>query len=122
MKYLAAILTKITEIAKDVKVWLRVLVFVVVFFAGAILFSKTKVKPSDCKSCEADRSQLINALIDIRRELEPPTTTARASVAASLFIDTTRPRQPQQVQQRQVQKVVQKIDSILLKYKQKPKT
>lgn len=122
MKYLAAILTKITEIAKDVKIWLRVLVFVMVFFAGAILFSKTRVKAADCTGCEADRSQLINALIDIRRELEPPTTTARASVAASLFIDTTRPRQPQQVQQRQVQKVVQKIDSILLKYKQKPKT
>jgi hypothetical protein len=55
MKQIATILGKLLEIAKDAKAWARVLVFVIIgtvcLVAGAVAFSKTKVKKEDCGFC-----------------------------------------------------------------------
>lgn len=126
MKNITAILNKILEIAKDAKVWLRVLVFIIALFTGAIMFSKTKTKKEDCTYYIEQNKQLVGALIDIKKELQPAEeqpisfmgVDASPFVFAS-FIDTTptQRKQIQQKQQQQVQKVVGKIDSILFKIK-----
>ena len=109
--------------AQNKIIWLRFVILVGVFFTGAILFSRTKTDSKGSETCEKQRGELIQALIDIRRELEPAKPVVSLSARPDAFIyaifDTVPKRQQQQVQQQQVQKVVQKIDSLLLKYKQK---
>ena len=111
MKQVVAILNKILEIAKDVKVWFRVLIFVIALFAGAILFSRTKVKTD--LSCEKQRGELIQALIDIRTELQP--ATSAVYYEGPVFASDTVPKVKSQ--QQQIQKVLSKLDSLILKYR-----
>lgn len=73
-----------------------------------------------CDECEKQRTELIQALIDIKKELSPVAETSlkmpvSASVSFALF-DTLKPVKKTQ-QQQQVQKVLNKIDSVLLKYR-----
>lgn len=119
------ILLILLKAAQNKIIWLRFVVLVSVFFIGAILFSRTKTDSKGSETCEKQRGELIQALIDIRRELEPAkavSLSARPDAFIYAIFDTVPKRQQQQVQQRQVQKVVSKIDSLLLKYKQKSKS
>lgn len=115
--------------AKDWKVWVRITIFVIVFFAGAILYSKTKVKKDDCDSCNAQlkevneqNRQMIGAFIEIQKELSVVKPTAyywqpETGFEFSGFRDTLPPTQRQK-EKAAVQKVMSKIDSILWKWKQ----
>lgn len=123
MKYFANILYALRSIASNLKIWIRVFVLVAACFIGAIMFSKTRVKIDP--ECEKQREQLINALIEIKKDLQnmggnqaAVKTSAATMVRYGLFADTTRPVkriiQQDQMQQRQIKKVLYKIDSILI--------
>jgi hypothetical protein len=117
VKYLSNIFNAIIRAAQNKWVWLRVLILVITGFAGAILFSRTKVDTKAAESCESERGQLIQALIEIRTELDPVQPTSyidRPDAFIFAIYDTTR---PEQMQQRKVNRVLSKIDSILLKYR-----
>lgn len=111
MKYLTAIFNAVNQNWTS-RIFSLVLIVSVSYSILRITEAKTDVQ--GCVSCHSERNELIKALIDIRRELEP---TANLNVRASLItfasFDTVRP----QVQQQQVQRVKKKIDSLLLKYK-----
>lgn len=113
MDKLNAILQTLKSMATDIKVWLRIVVLAIVFFGGAILYSKTKVKADP--DCARQRADLINALIEIKRDLETPATSQvpiTASFRSVSFIEyDTIPKSPQVI------KVLSKIDSILYKIK-----
>jgi len=121
MKHITLILGKILEIAKDVKIWFRVLVLVVTGFIGAILFSKTKVKKEDCSYYIKQNEQLVQGLLDIKKDLSVTTTASYMTFAS---YDTVKPKVKKQPQQ--VQKVLSKIDSLVNQYRisqqQKQKT
>jgi len=118
MKQIAAILNKLLIIAKDAKVWLRVLVLVVTLFAGAIIFSRTKVKKEDCTYYIEQNKQLVNALIDIKRDLSVAVSTSFTGEETGLIFAQNVPKQKSQYQQnQQIKKVMSKIDSVLLKYR-----
>lgn len=100
----------ITKSAKDWKVWLRVVILVIVFFAGSILLAKTKTKTD--VTYEAERTRLINFVTEMRNDFAEPTSYVPASMVsfASYTQDT--------VPQTKVQKWQLKIDSLLKKHKQ----
>lgn len=116
MKKVSIVLDQLLLIAKDAKIWFRVLVLVVAGFAGAILFSRTKVRVEDCTTCNVERRELLNALLEIKKELSVVSYVPMPNdlIFASV-IDTLPKRQQQQMQQQQIRKVMSKIDSILLK-------
>lgn len=118
MKNVGLILDKILAIAKDVKIWMRVLVLVITGFAGAILFSRTKIK--DCTVCEGQKAELVNALIQLKTMADVPVTPSTLVVTSSsfytptMFIDSglmsdTTPRQ---------RRIMRYIDSVLYKVRQ----
>ena len=117
MKYAIEILKQILAIAKDFKIWLRVLVLAIACFAGAILFSKTKVKQTDCSYYIQQNEKLIGALIEIRQSLSSVDHVSYVTFAS--YDTTVKPKT-------KIQKVISKIDSIILKYRisqqQKQKT
>lgn len=90
-----------------------ILIVALTYSATKIFAAKTNVKT--CDSCEKQRNELIQALIDIRTELEPKTVSYSSRPDAFIFAmyDTTKPQQ----QEQKVQKVLSKIDSLLMKYK-----
>ena len=121
MKKIADILAQLLLIAKDAKAWMRVLIFVVVgtgcVVVGAIAFSKTRTRVQDCTYYIEQNKQLVGALIEIRTDLQPKATSfigGGASIIFALYRDTI----PKPKMSAQVNKVLNKIDSILLKIKQ----
>jgi hypothetical protein len=119
MKIALAILNAIVNAARNKWVWFRVLVLVIVGFAGAILFSTTKeVKIKDCQ-------EYIQALIEIKEVFSTPTSFIEsgtpANFASLMWHDTV----PKKRVPPEVQKILNKIDSLLkadslLKLKQEP--
>tara|TARA_R110000868_G_scaffold395373_1_gene667022 strand:- start:338 stop:703 length:366 start_codon:yes stop_codon:yes gene_type:complete len=112
VKHIALILGKILLIAKDIKVWFRVLVLVIAGFAGAILFSRTKVKKEDCSYYIQMNERLVQGLLDIKKELSVTTTASYITFAS---YDTVKPKIKKQPQQ--VQKVLSKIDSLINQFR-----
>ena len=120
MKKIADILAQLLLIAKDAKAWMRVLIFVVVatgcVVIGAIAFSKTRTKVQDCTYYIEQNKQLVGALIDIRTDLQPKATSFVEGSAVVVFA-SLRDTLPKPRMSAQVNKVLNKIDSILLKIK-----
>jgi len=119
MNKLAILLDKLLLVARDVKIWLRILILVITLFAGAILFSRSK--KSDCTVCEGERAQLLSALLDVRKGLSEMAAQPTSYIAgetdfvfAAFTTDTTKkPLNKNQMQQR-IQGMMNKIDSVLL--------
>ena len=118
MKYAVGILNWI----KSNKILAFLLIGAVTYSLVRIFEAKSVGKP--CVECEKQRGELIQALIDIRTELSPVNVTSfsgRPDAFIYALYDTTKPK----TQEQKVQKVLSKIDSLLLKYKlpqQKQKT
>jgi hypothetical protein len=124
---IAKLLEGVKNIASNTAIWVKSLVFIVIvggtFTIGAISFSETKVQKSDCTSYIEENRLLINALIEIKRDLTPITTTSY--VMDEDFISfmyasyDTIPKEAKPTQhQIKVKAVLSKIDSILLKSKE----
>lgn len=114
MKFINNILNAIIRAAQNKWVWLRVLILVVVGFAGAILFSKTKKE--DCTDCNNERKELLNVLLDIRKDLSEPTSGVSTSLLSfAAFVSDTLPKNQQQSPLNKM--IISKIDSILIKIK-----
>ena len=112
MKYAIQILQKILEIAKDAKIWLRVIVLAITCFAGAILFSTTKVKKEDCSYYIKQNESLIGALIDIRKSLS---SVSHVSYLTFASYDTI--VKPKSQNQKKIDSAIRKLDSIILQYR-----
>jgi hypothetical protein len=107
MKTVTDILNALVNAAKNKWVWLRVLVLVIVGFAGAILFSTTKeVKIKDCE-------EYIQALIEVKGLFSTPTSfignSTSATFASLMWHDTV----PKKKLPPEIQKILNKIDSLL---------
>jgi len=97
----------------------------------SILFLREqgRAKCEDCMPFKKQNEQLIGALIDIRKELTGTISAASyKDNGAEIFVMFAADTVPKKVrnQQQQVQKVIKKLDSIILKYRisqqQKQKT
>lgn len=96
--------------AKDWKIWARISVLVIIFFAGAIMYSKTKINKEDCTVCNNERRELIEALIGIKKDLGQVSYNYNPILNMSMLFPV---RDTSPV----IKKVLSKIDSLLLKYK-----
>lgn len=117
MKYITLILDELIKAAQNKWVWFRLLVLVAVGFAGAILFSKTKINQQDCSYYIEQNKLLVGALIEIKNALQPVATSyfedgSNDFIYASLSVLDTVPKGSVQVKI-----VISKIDSILLEIK-----
>lgn len=116
MKNVVLILNKILEIAKDAKTWLRVLVLVITLFAGAIIFSRTKVKKEDCGVC-------ISQLKEVNETIKLILSDGKAISAA--YVDTIVKPMTGSQKIEALKKLSLKLDSLLKQdsiNKQKSKT
>lgn len=68
-------------------------------------------KKADCSSCEAERSKLVDFLIDIRRDMEEPGPIK--TTAFYFSSDTTKPIKKDSV----INRIKQRLDSAILKNK-----
>lgn len=100
MKYATEILKQILAIAKDAKIWLRVLVLIIAVFAGAILFSKTKVKKEDCTFCMSQLKEVNETIKLVLSPIQQATYDTIKPVTAKQRLDLLR-------------KLSQRIDLIL---------
>lgn len=73
----------------------------------------TKAKHIKDEVCEKQRSELLQALLDIKRDLQPTSQVSFQDYSFAVY-DSIPKRNNQQ---QQVQRAINKIDSILLKYR-----
>lgn len=103
------ILTKIQEIAKDTRTWIKVLVMIAVitgsFYIGAKSFSKTKKE--DCTYYKEQNAQLVTALLNVKQMVSNKSAGVLNVVMLSSLPDTT----PQQ------RRVSRYVDSVLREIK-----
>lgn len=115
------VLNALKAIATNTGTWLKVLILIIVGFGGAILFSKTKVRVEDCTDCNNQRRELIDALIDIKKDLSAAVNTSYNGGGNGIIFAQTATRRQTQAQQfkqsQQIRKVMSRIDSILIKYR-----
>ena len=72
----------------------------------------TKAKHIKDVVCEQERMELLQALIDIRKDLQ-----SADAIQTNYFYTDSLPKKRNNNQQQQVQKTINRIDSILLKFR-----
>lgn len=72
----------------------------------------TKAKHIKDVVCEQERRELLQALIDIRKDLQ-----SADAIQTNYFYTDSLPKKRNNNQQQQVQKTINRIDSILLKFR-----
>lgn len=72
----------------------------------------TKAKHIKDVVCEQERRELLQALIDIRKDLQ-----SADAIQTNYFYTDSLPKKMNNNQQQQVQKTINRIDSILLKFR-----
>ena len=125
MKFISSILDSIRQLSTNTSVWIKAIVLILVlggtFTVGAVYFSETKVK--DCSFYISQNKELLDALIGIKKDIKSVSSTYYLMDANSQVMmwyasfDST-PRKRQTQQQMRLQKVVSKIDSIIMRVQQ----
>ena len=127
MKFISSILDSIRQLSANTGVWIKAIVLIIVlggtFTIGAVYFSKTKVKTQDCSFYISQNKELLDALIGIKKDISAVSNTSylmdnNSTVMMWYAAYDSAPRKRQTQQQMKLQKVVGKIDSIIMRMQQ----